>query len=105
VSDNNSSTSPHAHLIGAQVTIQPEIKKELKIDWDDGVITCCFDTARGVGIHICNPETGDITDALTLAGVKFQRKAIRIVVETGNLTSKMLAHTQDMLEKMINEGF
>lgn len=77
------STNPHAHLIGARVTIIDNIKGKLGLDWDEGLIVSCFDTRLGVGLHVCNPETGEVTDAVTLGAVILHPDTVHRLVHSG----------------------
>jgi len=97
VSGNNSTHNPHQHLLGAQVTFtSPEVKEELKIDWDSGVIVTAFDTGRGVGIYVANPETGEIADGVTLDAVKLGPDAIKLIQNTGIMSAMMLNRIGEM---------
>jgi len=90
VSNSNNSV-PHAHLLGAKVTLTDEVKDLLEIAWNEGVIAAALDTPRGVGIHVCNPETGDLTDAITLAGVKLHESAVKLLQATGEMNASVLS--------------
>lgn len=87
---NSNNSAPHAHLLGAKVTITDEVKESLEIAWTEGVIAAALDTPRGVGIHVCNPETGDITDAITLAGVKLDETVVKLLQSTGEMNASVL---------------
>ena len=97
MSNSNSNSVPHAHLIGAKVTIIDEVKNSLKIAWSEGVIAAVGDTPQGVGIHVCNPETGDITDAITLAGVKLHESAVALLKTTGEMNASVLGQIASAL--------
>ena len=99
-SNNSSATAPHQHLIGAKVSITKEVAGELELGWNDGTIVAAFDTPRGVGMHVCNPETGAVTDAITLAAVTLHPDTVKLIVSTGELVSATMAATKKMLEDM-----
>jgi len=96
---STTASHPHAHLLGAKVSVTPVIQQELEIDWSAGVIVTAFDTEQGVAIHICNPETGAVTAALTLAAVTFPPETVRLIVSSGEL----IAHTMEMTKKMLED--
>ena len=98
MSSNSSTHNPHQHLIGAVVTFtNPEVKEELQIDWDTGVIVTAFDTPRGVGIYVANTETGEIAEGVTLDGVKLGPDAIQLLKNTGIMAAAMTNKIGEML--------
>ena len=98
VSSNNSTASaPHAHLIGAKVSITSEIQQELEINWSEGVIVTAFDTEQGAAIHICNPETGAVTAALTLAAVTLHGDTVKLLVSSGEMIASAMEATKKMM--------
>lgn len=99
-SNNSTATAPHAHLLGAQVTLTESAKAQLEIDWVDGVIATAFETPRGVGIHVCNKETGEITGGITLDAVKFHPDTVKLIVSSGELIAGTMEATKKMLEEM-----
>jgi hypothetical protein len=103
VSTNSSATAPHAHLIGAKVSFTPDIQKELELDWADGHIVTALDTERGVGIHVCNPENGAVTDAVTLAAVTLHPDTVQLLVSSGELISQTMEATKGMLQRAMDD--
>jgi hypothetical protein len=99
VSDN-SSTSAHAHLTGAKVSFTPDIQAELGLDWKDGHLAPALDTEQGVGIHVCNPETGAVTAAVTLAAMTLHPDTVKLIVSSGELVAHTMAGAKEMLERM-----
>lgn len=64
-------------LIGHQVTLVPDVKARLELDWDEGEIFATTTTDRGVAAHVVNPSTGEITPALLLEGLKLTSVGLR----------------------------
>ena len=95
---SNETSAPHAYLVGAKVIILPEIKSELGLDWEDGIVVSCFDSERGVGLHVCNPETGAVTSAITLDAVKLHPDTVKILIATGNMVSQALKQVRDLFK-------
>jgi len=101
MSERSSSTSNHpfAHLIGAKVTIKPELAAELS--WDQGIIICMFATDRGVAAHVSNPETGEITPALTLDGLHLHEEALELLQ---SLNQMSIVTAKAMSQKLSQYG-
>ena len=100
MSDSSSTSSAHAHLIGAKVHIIPSITEELELNWSEGVIVSAYDADQGVGIHICNPETGAVTAAVTLAAVTLHPDTVKLLVSSGEMILSAMEATKKMMADM-----
>jgi len=97
VSDSSSSSTPHQHLVGAKVSITSEIQESLEIDWSDGLVVTALDSDQGVCVHVCNPKTGAVTAAVTLAAVTLHPDTVKLLVSSG----EMIANAMEMTSKKL----
>lgn len=99
MSDSSAFSSPHFHLLGAKVSFTSDLRAELGLEWSDGIIVATLDTPHGVGVHVCNPETGETTEAVTLAALKLHPETVKLITAYGETVSKTMEATNLMLRE------
>lgn len=94
----NGNTTPHQHLLGAKVSVIDEVKETLKIDWSEGIVAGVFDSEQGVGVHVVNPETGELTEGLRLDAVRLGPDVVKLLESVGIMNARIPIRIGEMFE-------
>ena len=84
--------------IGTPVRLTKNVKAELELDWDEGIIASVFDTDTGLGIHVVNAETGAVTRGFGLEGVELLPETIKNLQTLHKVQQRALAQMVEMFD-------